>query len=252
MGAWGPAIFSDDTAADTRDIFSDLVAEGLTATGATDRLIAESEEILADDDEGRVFWLALAATQWKLGRLVDSVRDRAIEIIDSGADLRRWKETPTTMLVQRRKHLTKLRSQLVSPPPNPKPLKRRVKSSTDLRPGDVASFPLDRQRRVLFCVLHVWGDRGGMYADICLLGPDSGEPFTKDALRLEDTLGPHFTMLSREPPDSLTMLRRRVPVPAQTPEAFRAWNSLAVNGHACTWDQLPAAVQSILPKLGWK
>ena len=47
-----------------------------------------------DEDEACVFWLALAATQSKLGRLIDLVRDRAIEIIDSGADLRRWENKP--------------------------------------------------------------------------------------------------------------------------------------------------------------
>jgi hypothetical protein len=62
MGAWGPAIFSDDTAADTRDLFTHLVAEGLTPAAATDRLVTESEDILTDQDEGGVFGLALAAT----------------------------------------------------------------------------------------------------------------------------------------------------------------------------------------------
>lgn len=119
MGAWGTPIFSDDTAADTRDAFTDFIAEGMPPADATDRLIAESADILADDDDSAVFWLALAATQWKLGRLLDSVRDRAIEIIDSGADLRRWEENPKAEIKQRKTHLEKLRIQLLSPLPKP-------------------------------------------------------------------------------------------------------------------------------------
>ena len=82
MGAWSTAIFSDDTAADVRDAFTDFVAEGLNAPDATARLVQESTESLEDEDDAVVFWLALAATQWKLGRLTDDVRDRAVAIID--------------------------------------------------------------------------------------------------------------------------------------------------------------------------
>src|SRR5713101_9254352 len=96
MGAWGTAIFSDDTAADTRDTFTDFVAQGLTPGEATKRLLAESADILADEDDACVFWLALAGTQWKLGRLIDRVRDRALKIIDYGVDLRRFQENSKT------------------------------------------------------------------------------------------------------------------------------------------------------------
>ena len=55
MGAWGTAIFSDDTAADTRDAFTDFIADGLTPPQATDRLIRESADILEDKDDAGVF-----------------------------------------------------------------------------------------------------------------------------------------------------------------------------------------------------
>jgi hypothetical protein len=90
----------------------------LAPADATERLIAESAEILDDEEDSVVFWLALAATQWKLGRLVNSVRDRAIAIIDSGADIRRWQDNPKAQINQRKKHLAKLREQLLSAQPN--------------------------------------------------------------------------------------------------------------------------------------
>jgi Domain of unknown function (DUF4259) len=249
MGAWGTAIFSDDTAADVRDAFCDLIADGLSPAKATRQIIAESADFLDIEDAAAVFWLALAATQWKLGRVVGRVRNRALRVIDSGADLRAWQDSPK--INQRKSQLARLRAQLLSPPPVPRPLKARVKSSTDLKPGDVAVFRLDDRTAVRFCVLNVWGDRGGTYTDICLLALDDGKPFRKSVLKLSDTLGPHFTMMFHEPAGSITLLRRGVRVPAQTPAAFRAWNNIRVRGEACTWDDFPAALRVILPKLRW-
>src|SRR5262245_32153824 len=105
MGVLGTAIFSDDLAADVRDAFTDYVAQGLNAAAATEKLIAESASSLEDDEEAPVFWLALAATQWKLGRLIDNVRDRALQVIDSGEDLRRWKESDKSTIEKRKKQL---------------------------------------------------------------------------------------------------------------------------------------------------
>lgn len=127
-----------------------------------------------------------------------------------------------------------------------------MKSSTDFKTGDVATYHLDENTSVRFCVLNLWGDCGGTYAKICLLGLDDGKPFKKKSLKLADTLGPHFTMLSHEPADRVTLLCRGVGLPMGTPETFRAWNNLDVPGHACTWDDFPAALQEVIPKLGWK
>ena len=102
-----------------------------------------------------------------------------------------------------------------------------------------------------FCVLDLWGDRGGTYANICLLGLDDKAPIAKTTLELADTLGPHYTMLSREPADSVTLLRRDVGLPQRNREAFRAWNNLPVQGHATTRDDFPGTLRAVLPKLGW-
>ena len=251
MGAWGAAIFSDDTAADTRDAFTDLVSEGLSADDATARLIADSTEILADEEETGVFWLALAATQWKLGRLIDSVRDRALAIIDSGSDIPRWEDNPRSVVAQRKKHLDKLRGQLVGPQPAPKKLRPVKKSSTDFKAGDVVSYRFQEGRAVRFCVLHLWGDRGGTYCDICLLGLEDETPFNKSTLTLAETLGPHFTMLHHEPAESITILRHGVELPPRNVETFRAWNGIRIRGHICPWKRFPDALVDILAKLGW-
>lgn len=56
MGAWGTAIFSDDTASDVRDEFRDLIGEGLSTEQATDKLLREYAPSLDDPDDGPPFF----------------------------------------------------------------------------------------------------------------------------------------------------------------------------------------------------
>ena len=78
MGAWGPGLFSDDTACDVRDEFRDLIGQGVSVEDASERVLGP---FVQDPDDGPVALIALAVTQWKTGRLLDSIRDRAIEAI---------------------------------------------------------------------------------------------------------------------------------------------------------------------------
>jgi hypothetical protein len=96
-------------------IFGDLLGEDVPANVAVDRLMSEYAESLADPDEEPVFWLALADTSWKLGRLEERVRDKAMHIIDEGP-------RPCALGViagssKREAVLAKLRAQLVSSQP---------------------------------------------------------------------------------------------------------------------------------------
>ncbi|UKS27986.1 MarR family transcriptional regulator [Paenibacillus sp. HWE-109] len=84
MGAWGPAIFSDDLTCDIRNDFKDLIAAGLSSEEVTKKLFDSYDIKKVDPEEYNVFWLSLAATQWKVGRLSEEVKVRAIEIIDNG------------------------------------------------------------------------------------------------------------------------------------------------------------------------
>jgi hypothetical protein len=252
MGTWGTAIFSDDVAVDVRDEFTDLIAEGLSKTAATKRLVTEFEEVLDDPDDAIVFWLALAATQHELGRLTARVRNKAIRIIDTGADIARWSDNTRSQIAQRKKHLARLRRQLTGAQPKPKRPRRQTKSSTQFKAGDVVAYELTSRTTVRFCVLNTWGDLGGTYAHICLLGLDDGQPFKKKRITLAETLGPHYTMVSREPDDRISILRRGVALPAPVPKTFRAWNQIKIRGHACTWDKFPDALRKVLRKLGWK
>jgi hypothetical protein len=88
MGVWGTSIFSDDTASDVRGDYRDLAGNGLAGHEATDKILREYYR--QRESEMGVVRLALAATQWNCGRLEERVQAKALEIIESGSDLKRW------------------------------------------------------------------------------------------------------------------------------------------------------------------
>jgi hypothetical protein len=158
MGAWGPGLFSDDRACDVRDEFRDLIGEGLTAEEATERILASYPSMAEDPDNGSVVLIALAVTQWKTGRLLDTIRDQAVAAIDAGADLDRWDDDPA-----KHRALAKAREQLLSPQRSPVRITRRRKSTTPFEAGDVLPYTQDSGRQVVFWVEQNWGDKGGTY-----------------------------------------------------------------------------------------
>jgi len=166
MGTWGTALFSDDLADDLRGEFRDLIGEGFWTTAAINRLKTEYKSSLHDADEAPVFWLALAATGWQLGRLDEEVRDNALRVIESGQDLARWENSPDRK--KRQQVLAKLQLQLRTPPPSPKPIARRLKSANDWQLGEIIGFRLLSGQWVLLRVIGHNEDRGGRSA-VCEL-----------------------------------------------------------------------------------
>jgi hypothetical protein len=159
MGAWGPDIFADDLACDIREEFRDLIAEGLSPEDATTKL--QSEYDLEDDPDQRpLFYLALAATQWKLGRLLDDIRDEALRIIDSGEEIERWKsllidEDDIGSIKRRQAALDKLRAQLLKPQPKPKKIRLPYASRTDWEIGYAVAYRLLSGRYIVLRVIGI-------------------------------------------------------------------------------------------------
>jgi hypothetical protein len=134
MGTWGAAIFSDDTAADVRDTYRSTLESGVSDAEAMHEIL----QGFGTDD--RVVWLALAATQSVLGRLDPLVRDRAVEIIDTGEDLEEWGDAATRDQRARSTALLKLRATLTDQQPARRPIPVKWRHHTDLVVGDVLSI----------------------------------------------------------------------------------------------------------------
>jgi hypothetical protein len=158
VGAWGPGLFSDDLACDVRADYRQLIEDGVADDEASSQILARYLSEPADPDEEPVVWLALAATQSKIGRLDPAVRDRAVGLIDSGTGLALWADDPR-QLAKRRAVLEKVRAQLVGAQPARKKLRPPSRHVTDLRPGDVLGYRGANGRLALLRVARVEDSR---------------------------------------------------------------------------------------------
>src|SRR5207249_3947130 len=79
----------------------------------TRHVLAECADYLEDMDDRVQVWLALASLQLEQGSVEDSIRKRALEVIEQGADLKRWEENGTEAVEARKGMLEVLRSSLL-------------------------------------------------------------------------------------------------------------------------------------------
>ena len=160
MGTWGTGIFDDDDAADVKEDYRDLVANGNSGEQATGILLHQWNS----DPDNTVFWLALAATQWRCGRLEERVKGRALQIIESQADLERWKQAGDRNALRKRTAvLEHLRTQLTSPQPKQSKIRKPYRSTTDWERAELIAYKLQSGKSIIFRVLGVTGDKGGRY-----------------------------------------------------------------------------------------
>ncbi|MED3179160.1 hypothetical protein [Bacillus thuringiensis] len=168
MGAWGVALLSDDIAEDIKLLYKDLLANEYSNEDAS-RIVIEEYKNELDDEETIVFWLVFSSMQWKLGRLQENVKQEALQIIESGADLARWEEEPK-LQKKREVVLNKLREQLHSRQPEAKKVPKRFIANTSLKAGDAVSYELVSGSCIILKVIEIieeWhGDRYPLF-EIC-------------------------------------------------------------------------------------
>jgi hypothetical protein len=150
---------SDDTASDVRGDYRDLVGNGLAGHEATDKILREYYS--QEEGEMGVVWLALAATQWNCGRLAEREEAKALEIIESGLDLKRW--TDEALERKRGAALSKLREQLLSPQPAAKRIPKPFPSTCDWGLGELIAFRLSSGKWSVLRVTDFSEDKGGVY-----------------------------------------------------------------------------------------
>ncbi len=164
MGAWGVAILSDDI----KLLYKDLLANEYSNEDAS-RIVIEEYKNELDNEETIVFWLVFASIQWRLGRLQENVKQEALQIIESGADLARWEEEPK-LQKKREVVLNKLREQLHSRQPEAKKVPKRFIANTSLKAGDAVSYELVSGSCIILKVIEIieeWhGDRYPLF-EIC-------------------------------------------------------------------------------------
>ena len=141
MGAWGANLYQDDVALDVKDEYKDNLRRGKTNEEAMQEIIDKYQELLEDEEDRGVFWLALADTQWNLGRLDEQVKKQALEIIELGTDLKRW-EINEKLYNKRKEILEKLKEKLLSPQPEEKRMPKYRTYKCEWENGDVFAYQL--------------------------------------------------------------------------------------------------------------
>ena len=141
MGTWGVNLYDDDVALDVKGEYIDFLKVGIDSNEATKMLIEIYKDIIEDEEGATAFWLALADTQWKYGRLLHEVKDKAIELIDSGTDLELWKENEK-QYKKRQNVLTELKNRLNTEQPKEKKITRLVLQKANWEIGDIILYQI--------------------------------------------------------------------------------------------------------------
>lgn len=84
MGVWGISLYENDIGSDVRAYFEAQLRNGKSGSTITQELVEQYQDALADPEDAPAFWIALADTQWDLGRLEKGVKDKALLYLEYG------------------------------------------------------------------------------------------------------------------------------------------------------------------------
>jgi hypothetical protein len=179
MSIDGPGLYQDDTGHDVRAEAKELMAQGLSPPDVTSTLVARWADVLGDEHVYCAFYLALADTQWSLGRLDSEVRRTAIDLIESGRDLRRW-EYSRPLYARRKVVLSRLATRLAAPPGVARKVRVPRVFRTSLAIGDVFMHTTENGERFLLHVIGVSETGSDRYALLQILDWDWSQPPSRE------------------------------------------------------------------------
>jgi hypothetical protein len=111
-----------------------------------------------------VFWLALAVTQWKCGRLEERVKNEALRVIEDGSALHLWRGSPLER--KRAAVLDATKQQIESPQPPLRKIAKVFRATCDWEPGELIAYRLLSGSFVVFHVIDHHKDLGGVAPNI--------------------------------------------------------------------------------------
>lgn len=143
MGAWSVSITGNDTAQDLKQeyqaafFYNDVETALVKIDAYVRRDFDES-----DQEEWSSYYYSLADFMWKHGILTDTVRDRTIEMIDSGFGLDIWEAEGKSTLNKRKKVLAEFREKLLSPQSPVKKIRFNLHMQPIFQTGDLIALQL--------------------------------------------------------------------------------------------------------------
>ena len=125
MGAWNTSITGNDTA---QDLISEYQAafyyyDVNTALEKIDYYVRTEGLSEDDQEEWCNYYYSLADFMHKKGILTETVKEKILQMIDSGFGLELWAESGTKILNKRKKALEDFRNKICSPQPSKKKIR---------------------------------------------------------------------------------------------------------------------------------
>ena len=99
----------------------------------------------SDEEEWCNYYYSLADFMWKKGILTESVKNKAIEMIDSGFGLELWAEEGEKTLNARKRKLEEFKAKLLSPQCAPKKIKPNAYTERIFEDGDIIAVQLQTE-----------------------------------------------------------------------------------------------------------
>lgn len=143
MGTWDRKIFNNDTACDIKENYIELLSNQYSDENAYEMTYQEFEELIGSDEEP-LFWYAIAAIQWQVGRLMPSVKDKALFWIDVNGGIELWNEARQGK-DKWSKTLLELKEVLMSQMPKRKEFKKEKFDTNLWNIGDVYAYQFNRK-----------------------------------------------------------------------------------------------------------
>ena len=143
MSAWSVSINGNDTAQDLKSEYQAAFFSHDTETALSkiDAFVRRNFDE-SDAEEWCSYYYSLADFMWKHGILTDEVKNRAIEMVDTGFGLDIWEAEGAGILNKRKKVLAEFREKLLSP----QPPKKKIRFNLHLKPifqtGDLIALQL--------------------------------------------------------------------------------------------------------------
>lgn len=146
MGFWGSSLYANDTTSDVRDSYMNCLMDQMSDQEAYDKIIEKFADYLRHEDEEPLVWYALAETQWKVGRLLPEVKEKALYWIERKGGLEPWLDTPSKGKGWL-KTLEKLYEKLNSPMPKRKNVRRLAPIDNNLwNINDIYAYQFHKQK----------------------------------------------------------------------------------------------------------
>ena len=153
MGTWGAKLINDDFTLDIISEFFELFDNGEDPKDIRTKLKSSYADSIEDDDEGHLFWFALAKAQWDIGFLDKDILEKVEDIVNSDIDTKKWIELDGENPEKRQKLIKEFAKEIKTPRIKPRKIKRKILRSSPFEAGDVVVFQTSNGNYGSFVVL---------------------------------------------------------------------------------------------------